>query len=52
MFDKYAKKKRDIRSNHKPFVNNEISQAIKPRESLKRSFFTKQKRRKSKTILQ
>ena len=33
MFDKHAlKKKRDIRSNLKPFINNEISKAITTRD--------------------
>ena len=31
-------KKRDIRSSHKPFINNEISKAIKTIESLKNRF--------------
>ena len=42
MFDKHAlKKKRDIRSNLKPFINNEISKAITTRDSLKNCFLQK-----------
>ena len=32
------KKKREIRSNHKLFINNEISKAIKTTESLQNHF--------------
>ena len=43
IFHKHApKKKRYMRSNHKPFINNEISKAILTRSRL-RIFFEKQK---------
>ena len=39
MFDKHAsKKKRCIQSNHKPFINNEISKAIMTRSRLRNGF--------------
>ena len=39
IFDKHApKKKRYIRSNHKPFINNEISKAIMMRSRLRNCF--------------
>ena len=43
IFHKHApKKKRYMRSNHKPFINNEISKVILTRSRL-RIFFEKQK---------
>ena len=44
IFDKHApKKKRYIRSNHKPFINYEISKAIITRSRLRNRFLKKQK---------
>ena len=37
-FDKHVPKKRYIRSNHKPFINNEISKAIMTRSRLRNRF--------------
>ena len=43
MLDQHVPKKRYIRSNHKPFINNQISKAIMARGGLRNRFFTKQK---------
>ena len=43
-FDKHApKKKQYIRYNQKPFINHEISKAIRTRSRLRNRFFKKQK---------
>ena len=44
IFDQHApKKKRYIQYNHKPFINNEISEAIMTRSWLRMRFFKNQK---------
>ena len=40
MSDKHVPKKRYIRSNHEPFINNQISKAIMARGGLRNRFFT------------